>query len=107
MAGDRGVRSGTWSLLEPEGWPDNQTCRNLLAWSWSAADGARHVVVVNFSSEPGQARIPFGWPDLSGHSWRLTDLLEGTVFERDGDDLVLPGLYVSLEPWQFHVLSVR
>lgn len=107
VAGDHGVRSGAWSLLEPEGWPDNQTCRNLLAWSWSAADGARHVVVVNYSAEPAQARIPFGWPDLSGQSWRLTDLLEGTVFERDGDDLVLPGLYVSLQPWQFHVLSVQ
>ena len=33
------VRSGAWQLLEVGGWPDNDSCRNLLAWSWSAADG--------------------------------------------------------------------
>ena len=34
------VRAGAWQLLEVAGWPDNDSCRNLLAWSWSAADGA-------------------------------------------------------------------
>ena len=32
------VRAGAWQLLEVGGWPDNDSCRNLLAWSWSAAD---------------------------------------------------------------------
>ena len=101
-----GVRRGTWRLLDPEGWPDNQSCRNLLAWSWAADDGTRHVVVVNFSGEPAQARIPLGWPNLPGRTWRLTDLLLQDVFERDGDELAEPGLFVSLGPWQSHLLSV-
>lgn len=47
------VRSGSWQLLDPTGWPDNQTCRNLLAWSWSGEGlSQRHVVVVNLSGEP-------------------------------------------------------
>ena len=53
---ERDVRSGRWHLLEATGWPDNQSCDNVLAWSWSGGD-ARHVVVVNFSAQPAQARI--------------------------------------------------
>jgi hypothetical protein len=102
-----GVRAGTWRLLEADGWPDNQSCRNLLAWTWSGADGARHVVVVNLSGQPAQGRIPLGWPDLPGRDWRLEDLLSGAVFVRDGGELAGPGLFVALEPWQYHVLSPR
>src|ERR1700749_1640332 len=40
------VRAGQWRLLEATGWPDNQSCQNLIAWSWTAAPGGgRHVVV--------------------------------------------------------------
>jgi glycosidase len=104
---DHGVRGGTWQLLEASGWPDNQSCRNLLAWSWSGADDARHVVVVNLSRQPAQGRIPLGWPDLPGRDWRLEDLLSGAEFTRDGRELAGPGIYVALEPWQYHVLSLR
>lgn len=102
-----GVRAGAWRLLEADGWPDNQSCRNLLAWTWSGADDARHVVVVNLSGQPAQGRIPPGWPDLPGRDWRLEDLLSGAVFVRDGGELAGPGLFVALEPWQYHVLSPR
>ena len=47
------VRTGAWQLLEAGGWPDNQSCRNLIAWSWTPGDDAgpvrRHVIVVNLS----------------------------------------------------------
>ena len=33
---DQQVRSGVWQQLEAGGWPDNDSCRNLLAWCWSA-----------------------------------------------------------------------
>jgi hypothetical protein len=102
-----GVRTGTWRLLEAGGWPDNQSCRNLLTWSWSGAGDVRHVVVVNLSGQPAQGRIPLGWPDLPGREWRLEDLLSGAVFVRDGGELAGPGLFVALEPWQYHVLSAR
>jgi Alpha amylase, catalytic domain len=102
------VRTGTWQLVEAGGWPDNQSWRNLLAWSWTADDGGRrHVVVVNLSSQPAQARIPLDWKDLPGRSWRLTDLLDERVFEREGDELAYPGLFVALEPWQFHLLAAE
>ena len=107
VAGDR-VRAGAWRLLEASGWPDNQSCRNLIAWSWAGdGDGDRHLVVVNLSGLPAQGRIPLNWPDLAGRSWRLTDILGPGVFERDGGELASFGLFVDLGPWQFHLLALQ
>ena len=102
------VRAGVWRLLEPGGWPDNQSCRNLAAWWWAGDDGSdRRVVVINLSGQPAQARIRLDEPDLPGRGWRLTDILNQNVFERDGDELAGPGLFVDLGPWQFHLLALR
>jgi hypothetical protein len=102
------VRAGAWQLLEPGGWPDNQSCRHLAAWSWTADDtGGRHVIVVNLSAGPAQGRVPLDWKDLPGRGWRLTDLLGERAFDRDGDELACPGLFVDLPPWGFHLLSAE
>jgi hypothetical protein len=101
------VRGGQWRLLDPTGWPDNQTCQNLVAWSWSGGAGRdRHVVVVNLSDAPAQGRIALGWPDLVSRRWELSDVLQPACFERAGDELGDPGLFVALDPWQFHLLRV-
>ncbi|MEV1065791.1 alpha-amylase [Streptomyces sp. NPDC050263] len=99
------VRRGEWRPLAPTGWPDNDTCRNLLAWTWTHPD-ARHLVVVNHSDRPAQARLPLPWDDLRGHDHRLTDLLTSQSYDRDGDELTEPGLFVALEAWQAHVFEV-
>ena len=101
------VRAGAWQLLEVGGWPDNDSCRNLLAWSWSAAGGGRHLVVVNFSAEPADGRVGLDWTDLRGRDWTLTDLLDDRVFERSGDELADQGLFVALPPRGYHLLAVR
>jgi len=104
------VRAGDWQLLEVAGWPDNDACRNLLAWSWTADDVAhgngRYVVVVNLSAEPADGRVGLGWTDLHGRSWNLTDLLDDRVYERSGDELADQGLYVALPPWGCHLLAM-
>ncbi|HEY3611687.1 MAG TPA: alpha-amylase family glycosyl hydrolase [Pseudonocardiaceae bacterium] len=103
----RRIRAGTWELLESHGWPDNQSYRTVLAWTWHPDDGGdRHIVVINLADQSAQARIPLSWSDLAGHDWALTDLLRRTVFERDGDELIGPGLFVSLDPWQCYLLAV-
>ena len=106
------VRTGAWQLLVADGWPDNQSCRNLVAWSWAHepadADGVRgHVIVVNLSESPAQAQIPLPWPELAGREWQLEDLLTGEAFTRDGAHLDNPGLYVDLQPGQSYLLAVR
>ena len=66
--GASGMREGEWRQLDVTGWPDNQSCANLLAWSWSGggAGGAsnRFVVVVNLS---GRARSGPGGAALGRH----------------------------------------
>jgi hypothetical protein len=104
---DHRVRAGSWRLLDATGWPDNQSCQQLLAWSWDGDGDGRHLVVINLSGQPAQGRIPLGWPDLAGRGWQLTDLLAGTGFDRDGGEMASPGLFVSLEPWQCHLLALR
>lgn len=107
VVADHHIRDGTWEVLEPTGWPDNQSCRNLLAWSWTSDQGKQHIVVVNLSGLPAQGRVPLGGrPDLRGRTCRLTDLLRQEEFSRDGDELVGPGLFVALAPWQFHLLAL-
>ena len=111
VSGDS-LRRGDWRLLDCDGWPDNPTHRELVAWSWSdlrpdGADRPHHVVVVNLSGGAAQARVQLPWPALGGRSWRLHDLLSGDEFDRDGDELAGPGLYVDLPAWGCHLLAVE
>ena len=94
-------RQGDWKLCERTGWPDNASFLNLLAWSWRNA-GEQYLIVINFSAERAQARVQVPWASAGGQTWRLTDLLSGADFERDGDEMTLPGLYVDLAPWNYH-----
>jgi hypothetical protein len=94
---------GDWCLCEVSGWPDNQSCHNLLAWTWQ--DGERRtLIVVNYAATPSQGVVQPGWQDVG--MWRLEDSVTGQVFERDGEDIQESGLYVELGPWGAHFLSV-
>jgi hypothetical protein len=102
------LRTGVWQLLAVNGWPDNQSCRNLLAWQWTdEVRGIRRLVVVNLSSAAAQARIPL--PEAAGvdaGACRLRDLLGDEVFVRDSAELRDSGLFVDLPAWQFYVLDI-
>lgn len=100
-----GIRRGEWRQLTPTGRPDDDTHTRLLAWTWTDPD-ARHLVVVNHCDRPSRARIPLPWDGMRGHAYRLTDLLTGLTYDRDGDELTDPGLFVALEPWQAHLLEI-
>jgi glycosidase len=100
-----GMRRDDWTMVDAAGWPDNPTHRDLLAWAWHD-DVPHHLVAVNLSDHPAQARVALPWPALAGRRWRLIDLLDGRVFDRDGDSLTADGLYVDLPPWGRHLLAV-
>jgi hypothetical protein len=91
-------REGQWSLCERTGWPDNQSCQNIVAWRWSK-DDERYLIVVNLSDSPAQALVHVGWNDLVGRNWSLSDKLSGVAYERRGDELQSAGLYVAMGPW--------
>ena len=99
-------RNGQWRLCERSGWPDNQSCQNVLSWCW-VKDDERALVVVNYTQAPAQARVLVSWDELRSGLWRLDDRLSGDVYERDGNEMRDSGLYVDLAPWQCHIFHMR
>jgi hypothetical protein len=81
-----------WRLCDVSGWPDNDSCRHLVAWCWSG-----ELVVVNLSDGTAQGRVHVPWDGAH----ELVDRLSGARFARE---LTPEGLYVGLEPWGFHFL---
>ena len=92
---------GQWTLCTRTGWPDNSTFQNLVAWSWKNDD--RYLVVVNLSDYKSQGQVKLPWPELGTGNWQLTDPLSGSTYERDGNEMLSPGLYVELDPWGYHL----
>jgi len=99
-------RAGEWHLCERSGWPDNQTLRSVLAWSWTKA-AERYLVVINFGQDAAQARVHVRWGELAGKTCRFTDTLVGETYERLGDEMLGAGLYVDLAPWQCHLFRLE
>ena len=94
-------RKGQWSLCERTGWPDNASFQNLVAWSW-VHDDERYLIVVNLSDCPVQAQVQVRWAECAGAKWLLIDLLSDATYQRDGNEMLSPGLYVELAPWNYH-----
>ena len=99
-------RNGAWRLCESSGWPDNQSCRNILTWCWFK-DENRYLIVVNFSEVNSQALIRVPWDEVRDKMWHLNDRLSGETFYRSGNDMRDAGLYVDLGPWRCHMFRVR
>jgi hypothetical protein len=94
-------REGKWSLCHCTGWPDNSSYQNLLAWSWmSENDG--YLIVINFSDSPAQGRVQAVGSEIREKIWRLLDRFSSESYERDGGEMLDPGLYVDLLPWGYH-----
>lgn len=102
----RALRDGHWRLCAAVGWPDNQSCINLAAWSWHDGDD-RRLIVVNLSKQPSQARIQVVWPELAGQDWSLEDQLSGARYMWAGDEMLNAGVFVDLPPWGYHFLAVK
>lgn len=100
------LRDGEWRACALNGWPDNTSFENLVAWCWRAGDD-RAVVVVNLSAQPAQARVQLPWPDLAQQNWVFEDRLAGQSYERNGDELLNMGLYVDLPSWGRHIFLVH
>ena len=102
------VRDGRWQLLEASpAWEGNWTAHCLVAFAWQGPGPDRLIVVVNYAPNQSQGSFRLPFADLAARDWHLEDLLGGESYERAGDDLNSHGLYVDLNPWQYHVFSVE
>ena len=95
---------GEWKLCDREGWPDNSSWVNVLAWCWSCEE-EKYLIAVNFSDFRSQSLVQVPWQDIGGAQWKLIDVISGEQFDRDGDRMQSPGLYVDLEGWRWHFLG--
>jgi hypothetical protein len=107
LAATADLREGEWAPCAVEGWPEDRSNEDLVAWSWRGP-AADHLVVVNLGPADAHARVR--WMPAGGHDGdrggtvALHDLLSGDVYERDRTELAAAGLYVGLPPWGAHLL---
>jgi hypothetical protein len=99
-------RDGYWALCERTGWPDNPSYENLVAWCWIKGKD-RALIVINLSDKSAQGQIQIAWDELRGRTWRLFDVLSDQIYERSGDEMHDPGLYVELKPWNYHFFCLQ
>ena len=100
------IRNGEWLLCERSGWTDNDSDVNIVAWCWQQGE-LRYVIAVNLSCVQSQGKVRVPWSELAGSMWRLEDVLSAGRFERNGDEMSGPGLYVDLAPWGCHFLELQ
>ncbi len=98
-------RSGEWQRCERSGWPDNQTCLNILSWCW-VKDDERCLIVINWGPIAAQALVRVPWDGVRGRQWQLTDALSGASYARSGDEMQDAGIYVDLGSWKYHVFQM-
>ena len=100
-------RYGEWSLLTCDSaWEGNGSFESIIAFTWLGLGEDRIVVVVNYKPHPSQCYLKLPFTNHAGGQWRLRDLLRKMTYERDGNELRVTGLYLDLEPWQYHVFVI-
>jgi hypothetical protein len=101
------VRDGQWRLMEcVPAWDGNWTSDGFIAWCWHGSGGQRLLIAVNYAGHQGQCYVRLPLDDLRGRAVRLRDRMSPAVYDRSGDDLLAPGLYLDLPAWGYHVFEV-
>ncbi len=95
-----------WQLCSITGWSDNQSCYNLLAYTWTEGH-IKILIVVNFSEFPSQGRIHIPWQIKKNGNVEFVDLFGNEPMSRSGNELTSEGLFVDLPAWGFHFFYVN
>ncbi len=102
---DTVLQEGDWTLLTAHpAWEEHDAFMGLLAWMWQSGRSVR-LVVVNYSARHAQGRLPLPLAGLAKGSISMEDLLNDAHYARDSQELLSPGLYISLAPWAAHLLA--
>lgn len=100
-------RDGAWQLLPCWSvWDGNYSNDNFIAYAWTKGKG-RFLVTVNYSHASSQCFVKLPFEDLRNKKWQLKDLIQGTTYERSGDQLVNEGLYLDEPGWKVYVFEFK
>ncbi len=102
------LRDGEWRRLDSvpasEG---DYSCSNILAWRWELRGKGAVISIVNLSGEKSRARIPMQIKGLRDRSVTFKDVIDGSVYVRDGNEMCDHGLYIELGPGCAHLLRIE
>lgn len=102
------VRDGRWQLLEcAPAWQGNWTWDCFLAFAWQGSNDERILVVVNYASNQSQCYVRLPFTDLRNRQWRIRDQIGNAIYDRDGNDLQLRGLFLDMAPWQTSIFDLE
>ena len=101
------VRQGEWRLLEClPAWQGNWTSDCFLAFAWQGPAGERLLVAVNYAPNQSQCYVRLPFTNLDRAHWRLEDVIGTASYDRDGDDLVMRGLFLDVPAWNTSVFRL-
>lgn len=101
------LKEGNFTLLEPkQAWQENHTSNCFLAFAWQNEE-SQCLVAINYAEHNSQCYLPLPFDNLSGADFLLTDTLSSASYRRFGNDLLSPGLYLDMEPWQVQIFEVE
>jgi len=78
----------------------------VLAHRWEHPSGGR-VVAVNYGPHQAQCYVPLRLHGIAGRKLRFRDLFTAEDLQRNGDELLNPGLYLDLAPYQIHLFGLE
>jgi hypothetical protein len=101
------LKEGRWRLLDVEPpRPGEDVHRGLIAYRWEGDSAtAGSLVVVNLADTRRWGRIAV--EGVGAGSWLLYDHADDQAYERDGEEMYAPGLFVALDPHQTHLFELR
>lgn len=101
------VHKGQWQLLNcTQAWDGNWTHDCFIIWVWHAKDEDPLFVAVNFSGNQSQCYTRIPVDRLAGRNVRLADTMSDAHYDRTGDALLGPGLYLDMPPWGYQALRI-
>jgi hypothetical protein len=101
---------GQWRLIEalPAGGVDSdRSWGDVIAWSWTGAGDQLALAVVNYSHQEAHCVVRLSADWLQGRRWLLDDLMGDAYLELDGNEMIHPGIALSLPAWGYHVFMFR
>ena len=96
-----------WSLCEIKtiGGGD-LSYKNLIAYTWRK-DDERKLIVINYSQNHSKAHVIIKDLKYGIKDWCFKDLYHNKEYVYNGKDLDEFGLYVELNPWNFHLFDIK
>ncbi|MFX0186274.1 MAG: alpha-amylase family glycosyl hydrolase [Candidatus Hodarchaeota archaeon] len=97
---------GQWELCKIEPVANDNSYKNLIAYTWSFIN-KNILIVVNFSTYPTRGHVRIKDVHYGFNEWTFRDLLTEEEYIYKGEDLDTYGLYVDLDAWKGHIFDIK